>query len=137
METIFVDTSGWFALLSSQDEHHKEIKNYLRENKLPFVTTNYVVAETVNLLMSRKNHFLAITFLEKIEQSPRVSVHHISPSQHQETIQFFKQHSDEEFSFIDCASFVVMKNLNCWKALAFDHHFLQAGFQVVPLSISD
>ena len=130
MEAIFVDTSGWFALLSSQDEHHEEMKDYLRQNNLPLVTTNYVVAETVNLVMSRKNHFWAVTFLEKIEQSCRVSVHHISPTQHQETIQFFKQQSDKEFSFIDCASFVVMKSLNCQKALAFDRHFLQAGFQM-------
>ncbi len=131
MEAIFVDTSGWFALLSTQDRYHPQAKEYLKQSSSPLVTTNYIIAETVNLLMSREYHALAVTFLEKIEQSPQVSVHHISPSQHQETVIFFKQHSDKEFSFIDCSSFVVMKNLSCHKALAFDHHFYQAGFQVI------
>lgn len=132
MESIFIDTSGWFALLSLRDEHHQKAKEYLTRISLPLVTTNYVVAETVNLVRSRERHSLAVTFLESIEQSPRVSVHHISPVQHQETIRFFKQHTDKEFSFIDCSSFVVMKSLGCRKAFAFDHHFLQAGFQIVP-----
>lgn len=132
MEAIFVDTSGWFALLSLRDQYHHRAKEYLRQTSLPLVTTNYIVAETVNLLMSRENHNLAVTFLEKIEKSPQVNVHHVTAGQHQETVQFFKQHSDKEFSFIDCASFVVMKSLNCRKAFAFDHHFIQAGFQNVP-----
>ena len=41
------------------------------------------------------------------------------------------KHIDQEFSFTDCTSFVVMKELRLREALATDHHFRIAGF--VPL----
>jgi predicted nucleic acid-binding protein len=44
---------------------------------------------------------------------------------------FFRQR-DKEYSFTDCTSFVVMRELRLKEALTTDRHFRQAGFQLLP-----
>ena len=38
--------------------------------------------------------------------------------------------SDQDFSFADAVSFVVMKDLGIKHAFAFDRHFVRAGFSL-------
>jgi predicted nucleic acid-binding protein len=44
---------------------------------------------------------------------------------------FFAKHSDQTWSFTDCVSFHLMKQLRLREALTSDHHFEQAGFVVL------
>jgi len=44
----------------------------------------------------------------------------------------FFQYSDKDFSFTDCTSFAVMREMRLTRALTTDRHFRQMGFQVVP-----
>jgi len=44
----------------------------------------------------------------------------------------FFRHRDEDYSFTDCTSFVVMRDLRLKEALTTDRHFRQMGFHVVP-----
>jgi predicted nucleic acid-binding protein len=46
---------------------------------------------------------------------------------------FMLKHLDQEFSFTDCASFIVMKELRLIDALATDKHFRIAGFNPLLL----
>jgi uncharacterized protein len=45
---------------------------------------------------------------------------------------WFQQYADKSFSLTDCVSFVVMRQRGVERALAFDRHFIQAGFQKLP-----
>lgn len=45
---------------------------------------------------------------------------------------YFQQHQDKRYSLTDCISFVLMQELGLETVLAFDRHFIQAGFQAVP-----
>ncbi len=47
--------------------------------------------------------------------------------------QYFQQHDDKSYSLTDCISFIVMSRLNIQMALTFDKHFVQAGYQRVPI----
>ena len=42
--------------------------------------------------------------------------------------ELFRARADKQWSFTDCTSFTVMARLRLRHALAFDEHFLQAGF---------
>ncbi len=44
----------------------------------------------------------------------------------------FFRHRDKDYSFTDCSSFVVMRELRLKEALTTDRHFRQAGFGVLP-----
>ena len=48
------------------------------------------------------------------------------------TLTFLQQYADKSFSLADCVSFVVMRQRGVERALAFDRHFIQAGFQKLP-----
>lgn len=45
---------------------------------------------------------------------------------------WFFEGEDKDFSFTDCSSFVVMREVRSRTALTTDRHFAQAGFEVVP-----
>lgn len=49
---------------------------------------------------------------------------------------WFFQWKDKDFSFTDCSSFVVMKDVRARRALTTGHHFRQTGFEMVPLAHS-
>ena len=53
MQSIFVDTSGWYATIVRKDHDHKAAKQFLSNNKLLLLTSDYVMDETVTLLQSR------------------------------------------------------------------------------------
>jgi predicted nucleic acid-binding protein len=44
---------------------------------------------------------------------------------------FFSVRPDKEWSLTDCISFVVMNERGITDALTSDHHFEQAGFQIL------
>jgi uncharacterized protein len=50
---IFVDTDAWFAVAVRDDADHDSAMQWLRVNRDPLVTTDYILAETVTLLRMR------------------------------------------------------------------------------------
>ena len=57
----------------------------------------------------------------------------MTPNRFAAARKFMLKHLDQEFSFTDCASFVVMKELRLTEALATDKHFRIAGFNPLLL----
>ena len=131
---VFVDTGAWVALAIEDDAHHREAAriypNLLKERQL--LTTNLVVAETYILLRKAAGHAAAISFLEMIEASPRIRKVYSTPELEDEAFQILKRFSDQDFSFTDAVSFVVMQKEGIEEAFAFDHHFQVMGFQLIP-----
>ncbi|HEX9989302.1 MAG TPA: PIN domain-containing protein, partial [Chloroflexia bacterium] len=50
---IFVDTGAWVAFASPDDQYHQIATQWMRANRQPFVTTDYVIDETLTLLKAR------------------------------------------------------------------------------------
>jgi len=46
----------------------------------------------------------------------------------------FFRYRDKNFSFTDCTSFALMREMRLRQALTTDTHFRQAGFQMLPRS---
>ncbi|MCD6101154.1 MAG: type II toxin-antitoxin system VapC family toxin [Candidatus Marinimicrobia bacterium] len=47
-------------------------------------------------------------------------------------IEVFCEFKDKNWSFTDCTSYVVMKNLQIPNGASFDKHFREFGFKVLP-----
>ena len=47
---IFVDTGAWFASVMPSDREHQAAVQWLSQNIQPFITTDYVIDETLTLL---------------------------------------------------------------------------------------
>jgi len=42
------------------------------------------------------------------------------------------KYQDQDFSYSDAVSFAVMKRHEIHLAFSFDHHFMTAGFKIIP-----
>jgi predicted nucleic acid-binding protein len=94
------------------------------------VTTNYVLSELVVLLTSplRMPRSKVLRYIETIRAIRWVEIVHINPTLDEAAWELLAGRSDKEWSLVDCASFVVMKQRNLTDALTADKHFEQAGF---------
>jgi len=136
---VFLDTSGLYALVDRKDAHHpaaRSIVERLLRGGRRLVATDYVLAETVNLANARSGTRVAVRVLDLIEQSAGIRIEWIGTSRFDSTKAFFRKHADHKYSFTDCTSFVVMRELKLSQALTTDHHFSQAGFDALLLSSS-
>lgn len=129
---VFVDTSGLYALVDKNDAHHRAAENVVRKVLRAggrLVVTDYVVAEAVTLANARSGEYVAVRVLDLIEQSAGIRMEWVGPSRFDAVKRFFRKHADHAYSFTDCSSFVVMRELHLTQALTTDGHFPEAGFQ--------
>ena len=74
----------------------------------------------------------AARWWDLVESSARLRWEPIGKDRLEKARRWFFQWPDQRFSFTDCTSFVVMRELELKSALTTDAHFLHAGFTVVP-----
>jgi uncharacterized protein len=133
---IFVDTSAWYALETEDDVNHEKARELLFEiasgRHGVAITTDYVLDETMTLLQSKKGLAVALTFIDKIKKSKSIPVFWVSESIFDKALNIFRKTDDSRWSFTDCTSFALMKDLSITVAFTFDAHFKQAGFQKLP-----
>ncbi len=125
---LFVDTGAFIALTDADDENHKTAAAFYRNAKekgTRFVTTNFVVCETMNYLRARISYRIAVLFLENLKKSGFIEVVTVTPFIEDAAFAIFKRYSDKDFSFTDCTSFSTMRSLKLKSAFAFDKHFEQ------------
>lgn len=133
MAELFVDTSGWGCLFDAAQPYHVLAANAYRTARLQnhkIITTNYILTELVALLTSplRIPRLTIIELLEGLKNSSHVKILYVDESLDQEVWSLFRRRSDKQWSWVDCASFVVMQQYGIQEALTTDHHFEQAGF---------
>ena len=56
----------------------------------------------------------------------------VTPAVHELAMEMFRKYSDQEFSVVDCASFVVAKRKNIREVFSFDSDFAKMGFILRP-----
>ncbi len=124
---IFVDTGAWFAVAVRNDADHGIAMRWLRQNREPLITTDYVLAETATLIRMRdktaRGHRLAVRIASSILRQEAAILRNITGADIQKAFQVFRDYSDHLFSFVDCTSFAVMERLSITYAFAFDGHF--------------
>lgn len=128
-----MDTSAFYASLHAEDEHHhraRQIFERLRESEVKLVTTNYVLLECASLVQRRKDFASAHNFLSGAIEF--LEVVWIDEPLHREAASIWSKAQSRGLSLVDCASFAAMKKGGIHKAAAFDPHFTQHGFEVIP-----
>ena len=73
----------------------------------------------------------AIRLLDRLETTDVLSFEWIGPDRFESAKAIFRKHADHGYSFTDCTSFVVMRELGIQDALTTDRHFTEAGFQTL------
>ena len=130
---IFADSSGFFALLVKADDRHSAASRLLHgaRRRRRFVTTDYVLDETATLLKSRGHGHLVHGFFDTVMTSDACRIEWMDPERFRDVQAFFLKYGDQAWSFTDCFSFRIMKELRLRDALTKDRHFQDAGFVVL------
>jgi predicted nucleic acid-binding protein len=79
----------------------------------------------------RLGHAAAHEFLRRARASARTRRVFVPEAWEEQAEEILAQFADQDFSFVDATSFVVMRQLGLPTAFAFDHHFLVAGYRLV------
>jgi predicted nucleic acid-binding protein len=135
VKLLFVDTAGWIALLDGNDPAHdgcvRERDAWLRKGGL-LLTSDYVCDETLTLSRKRFGIDVAHRWWQAADGSRHVRWELVTVERAVEARAWFFGWRDREFSFTDCTSFVIMKELGIRAALTTDRHFTLAGFRRLP-----
>jgi predicted nucleic acid-binding protein len=132
---LFVDTAGWMMLADGSDPKHAKARNArdrLLRQGAALLTTDFVLDETLTLLRMRLGLDAAERWWNQVDASSRVVWEWIDPARAEKARHWFFRWRDKSYSFTDCTSFVVMKELSIRQVLTSDHHFRQAGFDCLP-----
>lgn len=130
---VFVDTGSYFALADPRDENHREANAILQRlvnERWRVFTTNFILAETHALVLTRRGRALALRILSEIDHSRTVIVR-VSAADERRAREILATYQDKDFSLTDAVSFAVMDRLRINSAFAFDRHFSQYGFRVL------
>lgn len=130
---IFVDTSALYAVLDRDDEFHAQAAAQWAEllsGPSEVLTSNYVIVECFALIQRRLGIDAVRIFSADV--LPVITVQWISADDHEAATQALLAAARRDLSLVDCASFVLMRDLGIRSAFAFDEDFEQQGFQMIP-----
>lgn len=132
MRTVFVDTSGFYAVLDKDDARHEDSRpaweRLVRDANL--FTTNYVLVETSALVQHRLGMSALRAFLNDVV--PILDVAWVTEQQHRAAAEAVLAASRKKLSLVDCVSFQIMREHGVDSAFCFDAHFREQGFRTVP-----
>lgn len=134
VDRLFVDTWAWLVLANARDPAFQSVSS-LRAGAAAggntWVTSDYVLDETITRLFSTIPFPLARRFLDGIFQASRenlLDIEHITPERFSRAVRLrFRYHDKPRISFTDFTSFVVMNELGIKRVITGDAHFEQVG----------
>jgi len=138
MKHIFVDTSAWDALVDKADKNHAKALQFRDEiaDEYKLVTSNYILDEPYTLLLMNIGFQATVAYKRKLDiliTEHVLDIVWIDSELAKRGWDVFEQYNvDKQWSFTDCMSYVVMKESGTTEVFAFDHHFEQMGFILLP-----
>ena len=134
---VFIDTSGFFALLSAADPAHGRARAQmarLAKARRRTVTTEHVLDETYTLLKARGLVQRCPVLKTTVDTSGSLRVAWTEPAAFAAATDLFLSRLDQGFSLTDCVSFELMGRLGLKEALTTDHHYQVACFAPLLLA---
>lgn len=131
MNAIFADTSYYLALLNPADIDHGQAVRIGGALRNQIVTTDFVLTEVGNTLSRVPVRPAFVCFMADMRADPRTTIIPATRGLLDEGFNLFTQRPDKNWSLTDCVSFVVMEQHRLTEALTADHHFEQAGFNIL------
>jgi len=134
VRTLFADSGYWIALLDVDDVLHEAAQ------KIPGSMDTVRILTTEMVLSEVASHFAAygaayrlavVALVGAIRQANDVEVVPQTSAQFDAALLHYAHYRDKDWSAVDCASFLLMAERGLTEALAYDHHFQQAGFQAL------
>ena len=128
-----MDSGAFRALYDPNDKYHLEAMRLvavINKGGHKMITTDYAIDESYTGLLTKTSYAQAMEFDKYLRQS-KLKVELITPERFTKAQEVFRKYNkDKKWSFTDCTSYVVMKELRLKKILTFDKNFEEMGFEV-------
>jgi predicted nucleic acid-binding protein len=131
-DASFLDTSGWMALLNTDDRLHASAVAAWREiarRRGTVVVTDWIIAETGNGLARTGLRDAFARAVRLLPSSTEFRLILIDDDLLMRAVELYQARPDKTWGLVDCSSFVVMTQEGIREAITGDHHFEQAGFR--------
>ncbi len=131
--SVFIDTSGFIAVLDKDNASHAEaVKTWMDilTSEEDLVTTNYVLVETCALVQNRLGMTAIKVFQEDVV--PVLRIEWINKDVHHAAMGIMLAAGRKKLSLVDCVSFETMRLLGVTTAFTLDKHFKEQGFICRP-----
>jgi len=132
---VFADTSGFIAAWLDDEAHHAEAAQAWRQiakRGQRILTTHLVLAETVTLMRRRRGWKASRKAGEALLHSRQIEMVVLDRDGLDAGWRDFLRNPDPKLSLCDACSFVLMRERGIGAAFTLDHHFADAGFDLVP-----
>jgi predicted nucleic acid-binding protein len=128
---MLVDTGFLIAIIDPGDELRGRAQAWLEYLERPLILTEYVWLETLNFFSATPFRSQSRELIDQLISSPDCEFVEVRDALRQEALKLHFARADKNWSLTDCVSFVVMQTRGIVRALAYDHHFEQAGFEAL------
>ena len=138
MSVVFVDSGAWIALIKRNDLLHDAARRHYQrcvDERIGFVTTNYIVDETATRLRYDVSLAAALDYRSRLlalQTVGRARIFWIDEHTEEEGWRLMQQYADLRLSLTDATSAAVARSARLTEIFGFDHHFEALGFTVVP-----
>ena len=127
---IFLDTSAVYAMADKADPNHasalEKFSQALSAGE-SLCLHNYILVESAALLQARLGLQVALQFLKEVTV---FQIEWVDQDLHEKALKELKRIGKRGVSFVDCLSFLVMRQKGIKRALAFDPDFTDQGFEL-------
>ncbi len=130
---IFIDTGAFLARWLTQDSQHQAaLRVWETLEEVSLYTSNHVLDETLTLLARRASYGFAAERAELLFASENLEILYAAREDEERALPLFRKFADQQVTFTDCVSFVLMRRYRIPTAFTFDRHFRLAGWKVIP-----
>lgn len=128
---IFLDTSYLLAVTLKADSLHERALAWSRAIDEPLVTSAYILCEFANHLSAPPLRGLIAPMLGWARELVNILLIDFDAEMFSKVWTLHESRPDKSWSLTDCFSFLIMQERGVTKALTWDHHFEQAGFEAL------
>jgi predicted nucleic acid-binding protein len=128
---IFVDSGYLIALLDRSDQHHDVARAWASTLTEHMLTTSFVATEFFNYFSAGFLRVAAHRLHNLLIAKPEFEIIVVDAALYDRGLALHRDRSDKYWSLTDCISFALMTERRITRALAYDHHFEQAGFEAL------
>lgn len=132
---IYIDTGAFIARYVKRDQFHDRavaVWERLAKKPVRLLTSNFVVDETITLLARRTTYDFAAARARALLSSGALTILRPDASDEFAALDRFESFADQQVSYTDAVSFVLMQRRGLQRVFGFDRHFTLAGFDLWP-----
>ncbi len=132
--SVFLDSSGLIASIRRNDGLHRQAAAVISElatDRTKLITSEWVLSEFLAGASKRPLRRAAIIVVDQILTSSAVEVIPSGPRSFAAALELFRSRPDKDWSLVDCSSILICRARGIRQVFTSDHHFKQAGLDVL------